>query len=198
MNETREQWLAALIEEMRGIFAVHGHPLPEKIRPTCGFPSSKARSKHKHIGEHWSPAASDDDTHEVSVSPVVSDPYEVAGILTHELCHAACDGDGHRGRFPDLARKLWLEGIPSEAKAGDAFKLNFKDIIESLGEYPHAALNVGRVLTPQTTRMLKACCTSIILPNGKQCGYTVRLTKKWADIGLPTCPLHSHKTMTLS
>jgi len=169
MNATREQWLAALIEELRGIFAVNGHPLPERIRPTCGFPSSKARSKAKHIGEHWSPKASDDDTHEVSVSPVVSDAYEVAGILTHELCHAATDGDGHRGRFPDLARKMWLEGNPTHASAGNTF--------------------VGRVLTPQSTRMLKASC---------HCGYSVRITKKWADVGLPSCPLHHLDRLTLS
>jgi hypothetical protein len=29
--------------------------------------------------------------------------------------------------------------------------------------------------------MLKAFCPS--------CGYTVRLTSKWAALGLPTCPL---------
>jgi hypothetical protein len=28
--------------------------------------------------------------------------------------------------------------------------------------------------------MLKAECP--------ECGYTIRLTKKWADVGLPTCP----------
>ena len=28
--------------------------------------------------------------------------------------------------------------------------------------------------------MLKAECP--------ECGYTIRLTKKWADLGLPTCP----------
>ena len=189
MNATREQWLAALIEELRGIFAVHGHPLPAKIRATCGLPSTKSRSKDKHIGEHWSAKASDDDTHEVSVSPVVAEPYEVAGILTHELCHAATHGDGHRGRFPDLAKKLWLEGAPTRACAGDAFRENFKDIVESLGEYPHAALNVGRVTTTQSTRMLKASCP---------CGYSVRITKKWADFGLPCCPLHPVRTLTLS
>lgn len=176
----REQWLAALITELRGIFTVHGHPLPERIRPTCGFPSSKARSRHKAIGEHWSARASDDDTHEVSVSPVVSDSYEVAGILTHELCHAATDGDGHRGRFPDLARKLWLEGKPTSAGAGTLFRENFREIIESLGEYPHAPLNVNKVAKVQSTRMLKASCP---------CGYTVRLSQKWADIGLPCCPV---------
>ena len=32
----------------------------------------------------------------------------------------------------------------------------------------------------QSTRMLKAECP--------ECGYTIRLAKKWADLGLPTCP----------
>jgi hypothetical protein len=32
----------------------------------------------------------------------------------------------------------------------------------------------------QSTRMLKAECL--------ECGYTIRLTKKWADVGLPSCP----------
>jgi hypothetical protein len=32
----------------------------------------------------------------------------------------------------------------------------------------------------QSTRMLKAECA--------ECGYTIRLTKKWADVGLPSCP----------
>jgi hypothetical protein len=29
--------------------------------------------------------------------------------------------------------------------------------------------------------MLKAECS--------ECGYTIRLTKKWADLGLPNCPI---------
>ena len=32
----------------------------------------------------------------------------------------------------------------------------------------------------QSARMLKAECP--------ECGYTIRLTKKWADVGLPSCP----------
>lgn len=32
----------------------------------------------------------------------------------------------------------------------------------------------------QSTRLLKAACSS--------CGYTVRVTKRWADKGLPPCP----------
>ena len=32
----------------------------------------------------------------------------------------------------------------------------------------------------QSTRMLKAECP--------ECGYTIRLSKRWADMGLPSCP----------
>jgi hypothetical protein len=66
--------------------------------------------------------------------------------------------------------------------------------------YPHGAITGrGEILVPPTnpgdkpvilrpddrpkkqgTRMLKAECP--------ECGYTIRLTKKWADVGLPTCP----------
>lgn len=38
-----------------------------------------------------------------------------------------------------------------------------------------------KIRKPQTTRLLKAACSS--------CGYTVRVTKRWADKGLPVCPL---------
>ena len=33
----------------------------------------------------------------------------------------------------------------------------------------------------QSTRLLKAECP--------ECGYTIRVSKKWADLGLPTCPI---------
>lgn len=185
MYETREQYLNAALEELRPVFDAKGHSLPDLIRVTCGFPSSKARSQHRAIGEHWSPAASDDGHHEILISPVMDDPYEVFGILVHELCHAATDGDGHRGRFPALARALWLEGKPTSTTIGTQFRVQFQALVESLGTYPHAALNVGRTRKVQSTRMLKAFCPA--------CGYTIRLSTKWAydsnnNTNLPLCP----------
>lgn len=181
MNNTREQWLLSLTEELRPLFGAHKHPLPDRIRVTCGFPSKAARSdKARRIGEHWSPKASSDNTHEILISPVIDDPFEAAGILVHELCHAATDGDGHKGRFPALAAALLLEGKPSQAAAGDKFRAEFGPLIDSLGAYPHARLNVtGKKV--QSTRLLKATCP--------QCGYVVRLTSKWAAAGLPICPV---------
>lgn len=178
---TREEWLNAAVAELRPVFEFAKFPLPESIRVTCGFPSRHARSLNRRIGEHWSPKASSDNTHEILISPVEDDPLEVFGILVHELAHAATDGDGHKGRFPSCVKALWLEGKPTATVIGETFKANFQSLIDSLGAYPHSRLNVGLDRKVQSTRMLKACCPS--------CGYTVRLSSKWADFGLPICPI---------
>ena len=109
----------------------------------------------------------------------IDDPVEAVGVLVHELAHAATDGDGHQGRFPTLVKSLKLEGKPSATTVGDAFRAEFGALIDSLGQYPHARLNVNDK-KKQPTRLLKAWCSS--------CGYTVRVTGKWAAIGLPICP----------
>lgn len=176
---TREEWLSSAVEELRPVFDPI-NPLPEKIRVTCGFPSVRSTALKKRIGEHWSPKASEDQTHEILISPVLDDSVEVFAVLVHELAHAATDGDGHQGRFPATVKSLSLEGKPSQTYAGDAFKQRFKDLIDGLGPYPHAKLNVGSH-KKQSTRMLKAVCPA--------CGYTVRLTSKWLAVGLPICPV---------
>jgi len=185
MHPTREAFLNAAVAELRPLFDAFEHPLPAKIRVTCGFPSQKVRTLNRAIGECWSDRASTDAHFEIMISPVEADPYEVFGILVHELCHAATDGDGHKGRFPALIRKLWLEGKPTATTIGTAFRVNFAQIIDSLGDYPHAALNVQALRKVQGTRMLKASCPA--------CKYTIRLTQKWADLGLPQCPVDGHQ-----
>jgi len=177
----REEWLNQAVGELRGIFHANGFPLPDKIRVTCGFPSKHARSLNRAIGEHWSDSASLDATHEILISPVVDDPFEVFGILVHELSHSATPDSGHRGKFEQCIRKVWLEGKPTATTIGDTFRQNFAGLIEGLGAYPHARLNVQANRKVQGTRMLKASCP--------HCGYTIRLSSKWANIGLPVCPV---------
>ena len=73
--------------------------------------------------------------------------------------------------------------LPWKTCVGNAtFAAMFADLIAGLGEYPHAALGVADSRT-QSTRMLKAFCP--------ECSYTVRLTSKWATVGLPSCPVDS-------
>jgi hypothetical protein len=172
--QTREDWLAQAIAELRPVFSALSSLHCQFIRVACGFPSSNARSaKNRAVGEHWSARASADQTHEILISPVIDDPVRVLGILVHELAHASTDGDGHKGRFPALVKALSLEGKPTATTEGEKFKAEYQPLLEDLGAYPHAKLNAGTNRKVQGTRMLKACCPD--------CGYTVRLSAKWAS-----------------
>ena len=176
----REDWLSAAVSELRPFFDAVGKPLPANVRVTCGFPSNAKRSGA--IGECWADTASADKSMEIMVSPVLADPYRVADVLVHELCHTTAGAMNHGVAFQQVADAMHL--IPSATKGykatsgGDAFKQAFGALIDGLGEYPHAQLSMT-TRKKQDTRMFKAICPT--------CGYTVRLSKKWADKGLPTC-----------
>lgn len=177
---TREEWLVAAVEEFRAVFAAQAVPIPAKVRVSCGFPSTAKRSGA--IGECWADTASADKSMEIMVSPVLSDTHRVVDVLVHELCHTTKGAMNHGLNFQRVADAMHL--IPSAIKgykatsAGPAFKQAFGPIIEGLGLYPHAELSMS-TRKVQATRMLKAVCPS--------CGYTIRLTAKWAAQGLPTC-----------
>jgi len=180
---TREEWLVAAVAEFAPIFAAKASPIAAKVRVTCGFPSSAKRSGA--VGECWADTASADKSMEILISPTIADPYRVADILVHELCHTVAGAMNHGVNFRKAADAMHL--IPSAGKkgykattGGDAFRAAFSNIIDGLGDYPHAQLSMATRKT-QATRMLKACCPA--------CGYTVRLTAKWAALGLPTCPI---------
>lgn len=181
---TREEWLTQGVEELRPLFDAIQKPIAPKVRIACGFPLDAKRSKA--IGQCWSDTNSADRTVEILISPELDDPIQVFEVLVHELCHATPNGMNHGKPFQQVASAMLLEphnGTVREpwksTKGNAAFLPAYQDIIESLGAYPHAKLTYQTRKT-QTTRMLKASCPS--------CGYTVRLTAKWAGQGLPTCP----------
>lgn len=185
MTINREDWLAAAVAELRPIFEIVGKPLPAAVRVSCGFPSNAKRSGA--IGECWADTASADKTFEVLISPVLDTPVQVFDVLVHELCHATAGAMNHGVNFQRIAALMHL--APSAGPKGwkatgraDTFESAFGEIIKSLDAYPHAALTMSSRKT-QGTRMLKAVCPS--------CGYTVRLTQKWAALGLPSCPQDS-------
>jgi hypothetical protein len=178
----RELWLTTCLERLRPDFSRVGFTLPEKIRTSCSWPSKSALAqKKKRIGECWSAECSGDETFETFISPVLKDPVEVAATLVHELVHAAVGlEEKHRGRFRECARKIGLEGKMTETKAGEVLVERLKEIIEEIGEYPHAALTKSNAPPKQGTRMLKVLCPG--------CGCICRMTQKWVDdAGPPTC-----------
>ncbi len=185
---TREDWLKTAIEEVRPMFAAEGLSIASKIRVTCGFPAHHARSGR--VGECHASAASADQHYEILISPVLADPARVFDVLIHELCHTLPGCMSHGLNFGKAAHTMGLAQAPDWKSTAQSasFMTLYGRIIESLGAYPHAALMLAG--KTQSTRMLKAACP--------HCGYTVRLTKKWADIGLPTCPTHSGVHLTLA
>ena len=180
--ETREEWLTQGVEELRPVFDAIGKPIPQKIRVACGFPLDAKRSKA--IGQCWADTASADRSIEILISPTLDQPIDVFEVLVHELCHATAGAMNHGINFQKVASAMLLEATGTgreqwkSTRGTPQFHIDYANLLGSLGTYPHAALAFTTRKT-QGTRMLKAFCPS--------CGYTVRLTQKWADLGLPTC-----------
>lgn len=178
----REEWLTECIKRLRADFDQVGSSLPEKIRASCSWPSkSGLANKKRRIGEAWSAKNSADQSCEVFVSPVLKDPLEVAATLVHELVHCAVGvEEGHKGKFPKIAKALGLEGKMTATTAGETLKARLKELTNGIGPYPHAELTHSNAPKRQGCRLLKVHCT--------QCECVVRITRKWLDeVGPPTC-----------
>lgn len=178
--ENREAWLNAMTDALKPMFEEADAPIPDNVRVTCGFPSLGGRPGAKQVlGECWPGDKSDDGHFEVFINPMRSISVDVAGTLVHELIHTAVGTKaGHRGPFRTVATALGLEGKMTATTTGPELLQKLRAIIDEIGEYPHAALNFLKKPT-QGTRMLKITCND--------CGYLVRTSRKWADMGMPTC-----------
>lgn len=214
-TDNRETWLNNLAALMSPAFEELGAPLPA-FRVAVGFPSNGIKSGA--IGECWDAKASGDNTFEIYVRPDKADPAEVAFVLAHELVHAAVGlKHGHKGEFARVALALGFpRPLTNAAPPTPALQAWFDEILPQVGPMPHAALRwrEGRAIVakrkgggvivpeaagrgaddepvsnrpkPQTARLLKACCA--------ECGYTVRVTAKWLEVGPPHCPVHGAMT----
>jgi hypothetical protein len=177
----REQWFNECIQKLRPDFERLGHPLPEKIRASCSWPSkSGLASKKRRIGEAWSAKNSADQSCEVFISPVLKDPVEVSATLVHELVHCAVGVElGHKGRFARLVKAIGLEGKMTTTRPGESLRARLREITDGIGPYPHAELTHSNAPKTQGCRLLKVIC---------ECGCVVRMTRKWLDeVGPPTC-----------
>lgn len=178
----REAWLMAGVKAVTPLFEEHGYKVPEKLRVSCGFPSVKALGRRtRRIGECWATWCSQDGTWEIFISPVLGDPVEVLAVLVHEVVHAVVGIEcGHGGPFRKCATAVGLVGKMTATTAGPELTARLNEMLKKLGTYPHAALKGSGGAKKQGTRLLKVECG--------ECGYTVRTTQKWLDVGLPTCP----------
>lgn len=191
VHANREEWLTAAVGLLRPRYAANGTPLPASIRVACGFPSTARRSGA--VAEHWPSSASQDATHEVLISPILDNPIEVLTNLIGAVSHA-CDGAAGNGKvYREIVTAMHLTPGRADFKTvrpGTDFASKFAPILETLGMYPHAALNMSSEKPKQITRLLKAECP--------QCDYNFRITATWAVKGLPTCICGSKFRLVLS
>lgn len=182
---TREAWLRDCAEGLRPLFAQNGAEIP-LYRISCSLPSRGAFAVRKRvIGQCHADENSADGRFEIMISHTVADDMEVAGVVAHELIHAAVGlAVGHKGPFKRLAHAIGLKGPMTSTEPGPDFIRFARPLLDRLGQYPHAKLSEGASgRKKQGTRLIKVACG--------RCGYTARTTAKWLDaVGAPHCPLH--------
>lgn len=179
----------AAVNELRPIFDILGRPLPKNIRVSCGYPLNYKRNRR--LGDTHAMTESADKAMEIFIAPTVDKPLDVFAVLLSQLCRTTAGAFSYGTSYSAIASAMRLEGSATGWKVisrGSEFTDRYLDMVTGLGEYPHAEMSIAEVKT-QHTRMLKAFCPV--------CGYTVRLSAKWAVMGLPSCPLDS-TTFTLS
>lgn len=197
----RETWLNQLASKMAPRFEELGKPIP-RFRVAVGWTS--AGNVSNVGGECWHSSNSADGVFEILVAPILDDNMNVAATLAHELGHAAAGfKHGHKGDFATLMSALGLVRPFASSVPGPAFQEWVRPFLAELGQIPHARIMLHPERSPveggdeaegeeeggssnakkkQSTRMLKAYC--------EECGYTVRLSKKWAKKLGAICPEH--------
>lgn len=188
MSVTREGWLEAAVEKLRPAFKNAGHELPQ-IRVSVGWPSKGGLANKKRvIGQCWFGATAADGKPQLFISPLLEETGEAGGVLptlVHEICHVAAGPDAKHGpRFVKVMKAMGLTGKPTATVAGAELLERLHAISSDLGAFPHSKLVPTVAYKPQTTRMIKCACA--------QCGYQVRLTRKWMEVGIPECPVDGH------
>lgn len=189
----REFWLTKTLDEFcRPLFADHNRTVPEKVKVSVGFPSSKALSlKKQAIGECWHPATSADESYQIWISPVIEHGDDAVATLVHEVAHTVA---GHKAKhgpaFKRVAESVGLEGLMTATTAGELLQTKIEAWLETMPPYPQPALKpMYREKKIDKCRMYKAECPECA-KGDKDDRYIVRLSRKTAkDKGLPDCPV---------
>jgi len=190
--KTREEWLSAAIEKLTPMFTNNGYEVP-KLRVSGGWPSSGGTAKKRRtLGQAWPPNAAADGIAQIFISPFLEHPIHcdesskdamgVLPTLLHEICHPVVGNkEKHNKVFKKCATAVGLDGKMTATHAGDVAVVALEQIAADLGPYPNSRLDLTKSpVKKQSTRMVKCQCAN--------CGYILRTTKKWIDIGIPNCP----------
>ena len=187
----RELWLQNAVDKIKPLFEAAGFTVPD-LRVSCGFPSTGGLAiKKRRIGECWDGLCATDGKPQLFISPMLVEADSTGGVLAtlvHEVIHATIGCKAKHGpKFKKAMNKLGLTGKPTATGAGEDLLVQLRLIAAELGVYPHSELKMVKERKVQTTRMHKCMCP--------ECEYTIRLAKKWLEVGIPNCPVPGHPVL---
>jgi hypothetical protein len=212
----RETWLLAAIDAFRPTFDRilqdydDAYGVPDDVRISVGFGYGAKQETPFIAGQTWARRATErDNAPTVFIGPMLDSPDEVLTVLVHELIHVALDcEDGHVGRFKSVAESIGLVPPLLQSHAGEFLAMEIADVVQLLGPYPHAALNVhasapvivgsdGNPITgperpitvgpkPQVSRWFKRVCLNPVCPLCER--FSGRFTRGVLALASPRCP----------
>jgi hypothetical protein len=176
----RQMWIESAVKQFRKHFDDNGWKVPEEVRISIGIPKGMHGSK-KAIGQCWSNILSSDGHYEIFVSPELGKEVDVLETIAHELIHATVGTEeGHKGKFKTCALCIGFQGPMTTTPPDQKMIFKCEEIIKTIGPYPAGTLDLtGR--KKKATYLIKCECP--------ECGYVVRTTAKWLEVGDPICPV---------
>ena len=161
-TQTREQWLNQASELLLDTVIFPAIKARDLIFPILSYKVSLGTltAKTKTLGVCFAPSASEENISEIFIAPFTNDSALICATLAHELIHALDHNEnGHKGRFATLARAIDLQGNLTATTAGATLTESILDIVDAIGDIPHAKLDTNQ-RPKQKNRSLKVACQS--------------------------------------
>jgi hypothetical protein len=137
IHDYAEVWLNEAVKLLRPLFAEMGYDVPP-VHVSVGFSTDgyKPHAKKNTIGVCHARCMTVDGINEIYITPLVTEPLDVLGILVHELIHAVDDcKSGHGPGFQKISREM---------KCGDNLKVPIREWFETVERHRVIACELGR------------------------------------------------------
>lgn len=136
----REEWLLEAKTRLESEFFSRKIRRLPPVAVSCGIPKGSSSA----IGQCWDAKVASDGTSQIFICPSIDEPFQVLGVLLHELCHASVGVRyGHGPEFGRIARAVGLKGKLTQTvvEKDSSTGIFLTKIQEALGMYPHKSLN---------------------------------------------------------
>lgn len=197
MSKNQNTSLAPLIAEAERCLHEAIKHFQLKTKPESIVFTIQTKGRKNALGWFWASrwkTTAKESVQEINLSAETLRDCNPGEVIIHELAHAEnhtlgikdCVNNVHNKKFKSMAEQLGLEVKPRDKRYGFGFTdlgPAAKSFLEKI-KFDHQLFKLNRLeplsVAKAGTRLLKVCCPS--------CEYTVRVTQKWIDVGLPVCP----------